>query len=199
MLLHTYLEDVLGNKIALGILRTMTRYRGKVFTVRSLAETAGVSTSEAALTAHKFEELGLMTIQPVGRAYHLQLNEKSYILNKIVKPILDAEKNTMSELLRILRKHLNKKKIVSAALFGSVVRGEERQDSDIDLLLVSNDRDAAISAVSGAALEVAEILRGNLSHIIFSEKQLRSKKKDDLIRTIISDHILVCGREIADI
>ena len=199
MLLHTYLEETLGNKIAISLLRTMIRYRAKIFTVRNLAELAGVSPNEAALTVHKFEDLGLITIQPIGRAYHLQLNEKSYILNKIVKPILDAEKNTMPELVRILKKHLNKKKIISAVLFGSVVRGEEKPDSDIDLLVISNDRDVAISAVSDAALEVAEVLRGNLSHIVFSEKQIRAKKKDDLIRSIISSHILICGKELVDI
>ncbi|WKT57920.1 nucleotidyltransferase domain-containing protein [Candidatus Nitrosotenuis chungbukensis] len=148
MLLHVYLEHVLGNKVAIALLRTMIRYRGKVFTVRGLANTAHVSINETALTVHDLEKLGIINIQPIGRAYHLELNEKSHIFNKIIEPIVNAEKNTISELIQTLRKHLDTKKIITAAIFGSVASAEEKIDSDIDLLIISNDHDHAIALVS---------------------------------------------------
>jgi len=196
MLLHRYLERVLGNRVSISLLRTMIRYRGKIFTIRGLAEQAKVSPNETALVIHDLEELGIVKIQPIGRAYHLELNEKSYILNKIIEPIVDAEKNTIDELLQILRKHLDTKKIISAAIFGSVAKGEEKIDSDIDLLIVSNDQDHAISVVSAASEQVFTRFHGGLSQIIFTEKEFKDKQKGSLIQSISDNHILICGKKI---
>ena len=119
MLLHRYLEEVLGNKVAITLLRTMINYKGKIFTIRGLAEEAKVSPNETALTIHELENFGIIKIQPVGRAYQLELNKKSYILDKVIEPIIESEKNTFAELLILLKKHLDTKKIVS--------RSEERR------------------------------------------------------------------------
>src|SRR3990172_7265705 len=196
MLLHRYLERVLGNRVSISLLRTMIRYRGKIFTIRGLAEQAKVSPNETALVIHDLEELGIVKIQPIGRAYHLELNEKSYILNKIIEPIVEAEKNTIDELLQILRKHLDTKKIISAAIFGSVAKGEEKIDSDIDLLIVSNNQNHAISVVSAASEQVFTRFHGGLSQIIFTEKEFKDKQKGSLIQSISDNHILICGKKI---
>ena len=196
MRFHKYLEQVLGNKLAISVLRTMIYYRGKIFTVRSLAETAHVSHNETALIVGDLEKLGIIRIQPVGRAYQLQLNEKNYILDKIIEPVFRAEKNTIEELLRILKKHFSAKKIISVAIFGSVVKGEEKEDSDIDLLIISDDFDYASTIVSNVEEEVSLIFHSKISSVIFSEKEFRSKKNSTLIRSIKSNHIMVYGKDI---
>jgi len=199
MLLHKYLEAVLGNKAVITLLRTMINYRGKVFTVRGLADEAKVSPNETALTIHQLEKLGVVTIQPVGRAYQLELNSKSYIFNKVIKPIIDAEKNTLAELIQILKKHLDTKKIISAAIFGSVVKGDEKIDSDIDLLVISDDYDHVISQISTASEQVFSIFHAGLSHIIFTKKELKAKQKGSLIKSVIDNHILICGKKLDEI
>lgn len=200
MKFRDYLEQVLGNKVAISLLRTMVRYPAKIFTIRGLARTASASVNETALTIRDFERLGIIKVQPIGRAHQLSLNKKNYILNKIVEPIFKAEENTLEELLKVLKKNLDKKKvIISAALFGSVVKGEEKQDSDIDVLIISNDFDEANEIVSGAVVEVTEMFQTNLAPIIFSQKELASKKNGNLLRSIIANHILICGKDLESI
>jgi predicted nucleotidyltransferase len=196
MLLHRYIEEVLGNKVGITLLRTMINYQGKIFTIRGLAEEAKVTPNEAALTIHDLERFGIVKIQPVGRAYQLDLNKKSYILDKIIEPIIKSEKNTFTELLVLLKKHLDTKKIVSAAIFGSVVKGQEKVDSDIDLLVISNDHDHAISQISKTSEQTFSIFHGSISPIIFTEKEFKAKQKEALIRSIIDNHILICGKSI---
>ena len=196
MLLHRYLEQVLGNKTVITLLRTMITYRGKIFTVRGLADEANVSTNETALVVHDLEKMGIIKIQPIGRAYHLELNEKSYILNEIIEPAINAEKNTLNELIQVLRKCLDTKKIITAAIFGSVVSAEEKIDSDIDLFMISNDHDHAITLVSEASKQVSIRFNGRLSQIIFTEKEFKSKQKGSLVQSIIDNHILICGKKI---
>ncbi len=200
MKFRNYLEQVLGNKVAISLLRTMVRYPAKIFTIRGLARTANASVNETALTIRDFERLGIIKVQPIGRAHQLSLNKKNYILNKIIEPSFKAEENTLSELLKVLKKNLDKKKvIISAALFGSVVKGKEKQDSDIDLLIISNDFDLANEIVSGAVIEVTEMFQTDLAPIIFSQKELVSKKNGNLVSSIIANHIMICGKDLESI
>jgi predicted nucleotidyltransferase len=196
MKLHAYLEQVLGTKAGISILRSLVRYKGKIFTVRGLARDADVSSVEASRTIEQLEQFGIVKVQPVGRAYQVFLNDQSYVLNRIVKPILIAEEKTVSELIMILAKHLTTKKILSTAVFGSVTKGEEKEDSDIDLLVISDDFDLATGAVANASEEVALTFHSRVSPIIFTKKKFISKKNDDLIRSILSNHILVTGLEL---
>ena len=196
MLLHRYLEQVLGNKTVITLLRTMITYRGKIFTVRGLADEANVSTNETALIVHDLEKMGIIKIQPIGRAYHLELNEKSYLLSEIIEPAINAEKNTMNELIQVLRKYFDTKKIITAAIFGSVASAKEKIDSDIDLFIISNDHDHAITLVSEASKQVSIRFNGILSQIIFTEKEFKAKQKGSLAQSIIDNHILICGKKI---
>jgi len=196
MLLHRYLEQVLGNKTVITLLRTMITYRGKIFTVRGLADEANVSTNETALIVHNLEKMGIIKIQPIGRAYHLELNEKSYLLSEIIEPAINAEKNTMNELIQVLRKYFDTKKIITAAIFGSVASAKEKIDSDIDLFIISNDHDHAITLVSEASKQVSIRFNGILSQIIFTEKEFKAKRKGSLVPSIIDNHILICGKKI---
>jgi predicted nucleotidyltransferase len=196
MLLHIYLEEVFGNKAAITILRTLIAYRGKIFTIRGLASESNVTHNETALVIHDLEKMGIVKIQPIGRAYHLELNERSYILNKIIEPAVNAEKNTINELVLVLRKIFDTKKITTAVIFGSIVSAKEKIDSDIDLFIISNDHDYAIMLVSEASKQMAARFNGNLSPVIFTEKEFNTKQKGSLVRSIIDNHILISGRKI---
>lgn len=193
MKLHAYLEQVLGTKAGIGILRSLVRYRGRVFTIRGLGRDAGISSVETSRTIEQLEQFGIVKVQPVGRAHQVSLNDKSYVLNRIIKPILMAEEKTIFEIVTILAKYLTGKKIISAVVFGSVVKGEEKEDSDIDLLVISDDFDYATEAVSDASEEIALVFHSRISSIIFTKKEVVSKKKGDLVRSILSQHILITG------
>lgn len=197
MKLHNYLEYVIGNKIAIGILRALVRYRGKIYTIRGLAEDVDASHPEVSKTLDELEKFGIVQIQPVGRAHQISLNEKSYVLNKIIMPILKAEEKTPDEVISVLKNHLGKKKIISAVVFGSVAAGKEQVDSDLDVLVVCDDFDYAISLISEAAEEISLEFQTNLSHIVFSESDLRSKGKNHpLIKSILDNHILIYGKKL---
>ena len=199
MKLHKYLEQVLGTKGSISVLRTLAAHEGRVYTIRRLAEDAGISHTEASATIEDLEKLGIVQIQPVGKAHQISLNKKSYVLNKIIEPIFKVEQNSFQKVISILKKNLTYKKIISAVIFGSVVRGEEKEDSDIDLLIISNDYDQAIEIISKIIEEISLMFHTKVSHIILSEKQLRSKRNSSLINSIIKNHILITGKELVDI
>ncbi len=199
MKLHKYLEHLLGNKIAISILRVLVHYKGRIFTIRRLAEDAKASHPEVSATLTELEKFGVVKIQPVGRAHQISLNEKSYLLKEIIEPVLQAEKNTLTKVISILKDHLNTKKIISSVIFGSVSKGEEKEDSDIDVLVISDDFDHATEAIANASEDVALGFHTRVSPIIFTKKEFLSKRKGDLTRSILANHIHITGIELEEI
>lgn len=198
MKLHAYLESLIGSKASISLIRALVNYKDKVFTIRKLAEAAGISPGEAALTVQQLEKYGAVTLQPVGRSYLVSLNDKSYVVRKILKPIIEKENETLDDLVSTLKRNLSGKEIVSAVLFGSVPRGDEREDSDTDVLIVSNDFDAASLAVSKAQEEVSSIFHSRLSPLILSENELRTKKADHLVRSILQKYVTIAGKDLRE-
>jgi predicted nucleotidyltransferase len=202
MKLHAYLEEVIGSKTAIALIRALLTHKGKVFTIRGLAETAGVSASEASLVVRQLEEAGVLRLQPVGRSFLVTLNERSFVVQRIMKPVIRAESETVSELVKLLKDcfaHMEKAAgMQSVYLFGSVVRGEERKDSDVDLLDISSDFEKASGIVSRAQEKVAAAFNKQLSPLIWSEAELARKKSknDELINSMSSSHILVAGKDL---
>ena len=199
MKLHGYLNQLLGSKSSIGVLRTLIQYKGKVFTIRRLAREAGVSHPRVSKTVAKLENLGVVQIQPIGRSHQVTLNENSYVLKNIAEPLFMAEKQTFNQMIYFLKNHLSTKKIIGVAVFGSAARGQEKEDSDIDVVVISNDFNSAITAVSDAGEEIFAKFHGNISPIIFSEAEFKLKRKSDLVRSILDSHTMVYGKNLKDI
>ena len=197
MKLHKYLEQALGNKISIRVLRVLVDHKGKIFTIRRLAEDAGASHPEVSATIDELEKFGIVQIQPVGRAHQISLNEKSYVLKEVIEPILKAEKKTRDKVILVLKNYLDTKKIISTAIFGSVSKGEEKEDSDIDVLIISNDFEHAAVLISNASQEIFLKFHSKISPIIFSESEFKlKKKKNTLIRSILDNHIMIYGKDL---
>ncbi len=199
MKFHNYLEQLFGSRVSISLVRALINYKGKIFTIRKLAEVANVSPSEAAVVIQQLEKHGIVKLQPVGRSYLVSPNDRSYVLNKILKPIVKAEEETLDELVSVLKKHLSSENIISAVLFGSVPGKYEREDSDVDMLLISNDFDAASIQASKAQEEVSLIFHSRLSPLILGEKELKAKKTDRLIRLILEKHVTISGKDLKDL
>jgi len=199
MKLHGYLEQMVGNRVSISVLRALIRYRGKIFTIRGLARDAGASHPRVSETVGELERLGIVQVQPVGRSHQVSLNEKSHVLKKIIEPMFAAEGQTFDQVVLILKRHLSMKKIASAAVFGSVSRGHEKEGSDVDVLVVSNDVDAAITAGADAGEEVFEKFHSRVSPLVVSESEFRSKGSGKLVRSILESHSMICGKGLYDV
>ena len=148
MALHDYLDEVLGSKASVRVLRALVRYKGKVFTVRELARVSGVSHPAVSTVVKDLERRGIVKLQPVGRAHQVILNGESYALKSIVEPMVKAEENTLSMLVATIRLFFKEERVTSVAIFGSVAKGLETMTSDVDLLVVTDDRESANDSAS---------------------------------------------------
>jgi predicted nucleotidyltransferase len=201
MRFHSYAEGLFSSQVSISLIRSLFRFRGRIFTLRSLASVSGVSPAETALVAKRLEQLKVIQLQPVGRSYQVSLNEKSYVLNKIMKKIIVAEEKTFGELLSIVKRNLTDRRIISACIFGSVFRREEREDSDVDILVISDDFDAAAGMIARAYDEVFLTFGNRLSPIIMSEREFRKKArdKDSFVMSVLEGHTTFKGKDIREL
>jgi predicted nucleotidyltransferase len=196
--LHDYAADIVGSKTSIRLLRTLARYEGKVFTVRELSTAAGVSHPQASAVLKELERRGVVRLQPVGNAYQVSLNKESYTVNSLIEPLFAAEKNTVDSLVSAIAPFFDDPRIISVAVFGSVARGDEGADSDVDLLIISDDREFASERAARATVNTLSRFGHALSPLILEEKKFLRGGDRDLEKSILERYILVRGRDLRE-
>lgn len=199
MALRDYIAEILGSKASIRVLKTLVRYRGKVFTIRELAKTAGLSHPEVSKVVKGLEQRGVVELQPVGRAHQVRLNEESYILKSVVEPLIRAEMDTLSSLASTIKPFFKDHRITSVAIFGSVARGLERKVSDVDLLIIAEDRELANECASRASVAALSRFGVALSPLIMAKTRLVRERGGQLIKSILESHTPVSGMDLEEI
>jgi predicted nucleotidyltransferase len=193
MALHDYVTEVFGSKANVRVLRALVRYRGKVFTVRELAKAADLSHPQASKVLKGLESRGVVRLQPVGRAYQVSLNDESYVLKSLIEPAFAAERGTVNSLASTIRPFFEDERILSVAIFGSVARGLERETSDIDLLIIADDKDLANERAAAATVATLSVFGHALSPLILDRERFAKNGDGELERSILAHYTLVCG------
>jgi len=197
--LHDYAAEILGSKANVRVLKTLVHYKGKIFTIRELAKTANLSHPEVSKVVKDLERRGVLRVQPVGRAHQVSLNDKSYILRSIIEPLFKAESGTVTSLLSTLKPFFKNKGISSVAIFGSVARGLEGKDSDIDLLIIAEDKELANECAARASAVTVSKFGFALSPLIMNERHFVRRYRDELEKSILESYTLVCGKDPKEI
>jgi predicted nucleotidyltransferase/DNA-binding HxlR family transcriptional regulator len=137
MKLHHTIEDILGSKVKIGILRLLYRTRS-MYSGREISRLVRFSPSYTIANLRELEAAGLILRQRVGNTDLYQLYEKNSAINGVLKPIYDWESGLLDELARMYVARLGDR-VVAIRMFGSVARGDEKTGSDVDLLLTLAD------------------------------------------------------------
>jgi len=186
---------LLGSKVKVKVLRTLERYREKEFTIRELAKFLGVSHTGIKKVVDELEKTNVLRVRTVGRSYAFRLNMNSYAA-KIVGRTFEMESGALSELRDVIREKLKSRFVTSAALYGSVVEGKETSRSDIDLLIVTSQREKVEEIVAELQSDVSERFGNSISAYYVSEGDLRKKRKEPPIKQALQNHMLICGKPL---
>ena len=197
MLFHQYLEELLGSKLKIKILRTLWRFQEKEFTIRELAKFLGISHTGVRKVLTNLEMTNVVTIRTVGKSYAFKINTKSYAAS-IIEKIFESEQNTLLELIKMLKKGLSTPEIVSVALFGSIAQKKEAPLSDVDLLIVTKEREKVENIVLRLQKQVVERFGNSISAYYLTRDDFMKKRKSPLIKQILKNHILILGKPIGE-
>lgn len=196
MRLHQVLGELLGVPARVKVLRALIRPRGAQWTGREMARAAGCSAPQAMKALLQFERLGLVSRRTVGRA-HLWKFDEEHVLGEPIRSLFTFESELPNRFQRDLEKELRGLPIRSARLFGSVARGTETNDSDVDLYLelgASGSEEELQRALTGVMLRFIRKYGTVISPFIHSKRDVKKPSNPALLSEIREQGISLIGQ-----
>ena len=193
MLFHKYLETILGSKIKVNILRVLIRFSSKNFTSRELARQIKASHTAVLKSLPDLQGMNIITIEKHGKSNLIKINTESIFYNKI-KELFDFESKTINELVKELEKLPLKANTI--ALFGSIASKQEKINSDIDLLIITNNKNMANEIIANKQTLFTNKFGKIISSYLMTRSEFSKKRNSKFIQGIINNHILVKGDEL---
>ncbi len=190
MKFHNVLDEILGNRTKVKLLRAYFTYPEKKFTESELQRIAGIPQASVHRNVKSLLANGLLDRERIGKANLYSLN-KEHTLYALIQNIFENENNLLSELKKSLKDSMESfSGIELAVLFGSVVKGTERADSDIDIFIISRDK----SQVEAEMKNLIQVIRnkfGNMiSPMIKNDTEMKDMKSSSIYKELQKGDVL---------
>jgi predicted nucleotidyltransferase len=95
------------------------------------------------------------------------------------------------EIAREFANAINSDKIIKIILFGSVAREEDTEDSDIDILIISNEWEEIDSLITDEVFNVVLDTQELISPYVLSEKQFEETKNFNFLTNVLKDGVVI--------
>jgi len=100
----------------------------------------------------------------------------------IVNRVMEDFEEMKKKIVKILKKN----KVVRAGIFGSYARGEQKENSDIDILVEINDKKFSLLDLVGLEMEIKSILKKEIDLLTYKgiSPYLRDRILEEEVRLI---------------
>ncbi len=132
-----------GAEARAAILTWLCQHPEEPVHTRELARRCGLTPNQAYQQFRRLEEIGLLRSQYVGRSRVYQVDPTFPLLSELRSIILKT-----TGLAGRLQEALQYLPVEVALIFGSVAAGEDRRDSDVDLLVIGELSGRALAGVT---------------------------------------------------
>jgi predicted nucleotidyltransferase len=184
--------DALFPKTRQGILAAMFVRPQKSWYVAELARRMGVPSSSLQRELQELTDAGILKAHRQGRMAYFQPNTDSPLYPDLRGLLLKT-----AGLVDVLREALEPLagQVRLAFVYGSMASGEERNDSDIDFMVVGDVSPAALAVPLRGA---RESLGREINPTVYSQAEFARKRKENdsfLARVMAKPRLLVVGSE----
>jgi len=181
MVFHKPLLAVLDSKTKQKIVGFLLKHEA-LMSEREIAAVSGVSHMSINRLMRELAEMNFVHFVRTGRAHLWRVNRTSYafhVLSGLFKA-LSPEGGPLEDLKQTIRDNLPLPSIESLILFGSIARGTERFDSDIDLYVQVKDeskKQEIEQAVERLVLLCLERYGNPLSPYVLTQKEWKERNE----------------------
>jgi len=191
MKFHNVLDEIIGNRTKVKLLRAFFNYPEKDFTESELQRIAGIPQASVHRNVKSLLMNGTLDRKRIGKANLYSLN-KEHILYTILQNIFEDEKNLLSELKKSLKGSIESlSRIELAVLFGSIVKGTERADSDIDIFIVSKaDRSQVEEEMKNLIHVIGNKFGNPISPMIKNNTEIKDIKSSSIYKELKKGEVL---------
>lgn len=188
------LEEILGSRTKVRILRLLVGQPEREFTTRQLALAARQSLGAVHPALGQLVASRIVLIRRVGRSRVVRIN-RGHPLHGALAALFRGESSALLLVAREFADALPGEGLAAVVLFGSVARGEPGPRSDVDVLVVVDDPRRAPTA-RRVASSMLDRYDANVSPLVLSSVEVarRLSRFDPLLGTIASEGKLLRGR-----
>lgn len=201
MRLTNVLDEVLGQKGKLKVLRALAFSFGGL-TGRGIARKVSLTHWACIKNLRELEISGLVKSEKAGKSNLYTLNQENLLNKEMLLPLFRKEKKFLNTAINWVMKEIESKP-VSVILYGSVARGKEEADSDIDLCFLVKDRKDARKLereLTGISPNFYQRFGKKFSPYILELNVFKKKyNKRGVVKEILREGILICGKPISSI
>ena len=195
------LDNILGQKSKVKILRYLVQYQGD-FTGREIARACNISHPIAHKALSDLKDEGVIIMRKVGNCYLHSLAIEHELIKEIILPLFTKENKLLQKVTQILVFTL-KNKIESIILYGSMAVGEEKAQSDIDLLIISRKGQKIFiqKKILAANPKILNKFGNQISPLIMSRSEFlkRFKEKNKLMMEIMKKGRVLYGKSFSEL
>ena len=171
----------------------MFRYPYREFTEREIAKLIHMSPNTVNLALICLRKTNIFIYKRIGKTHSYKCNHDSALFN-ILKDLFKNEDQVRETLFGIIKNNIVSNE--SCIVFGSYAKGEEEFDSDLDVLIVTNNKKKAEEMINYASAEILNRFSIVVSPMILTKKEFKSKSKRTFIKKALEQRIHVSGKEL---
>jgi len=180
--LNNKLSEILFGKTRQAVLSLLYGHADESFYLRQILRVVGGGMGAVQRQINALVDAGLVTRSHKGKQIYYQANAQSPIYGELKSIIIKTA--GIGDILKIALAPLAQQ-IDCAFIYGSVARGTEKADSDVDVVVVG---DITFSDVVAALSPAQETIGREINPTVYPPDEFRAKllKKNHFIRTILT-------------
>lgn len=195
MVIHRAFDEVFRSWSHVAVLRALLDTKSG-FTGSEVARVSGMHPRSALKALTSLEQLGIVHRQRGGRDHIFTLNREHLLVRDGVLSLYQTERHFLEVLIATLAAVL-KRPVISAIIFGSVVKQEETPLSDLDLCCIvktEKQKDVVRELLSDDAPMLYRKFGVKTAPLLFTVKEFRKRSKTPLVKDIVEHGRLVVGK-----
>lgn len=198
------LDKILNTEAKVRILRFFCRTNAE-WNGSQIAKEINITPAATLTALRTLQKEGLLTLRTMGKAHVYRLNEDSFLVSNLLKPLFIKEDNILGTVVTLIKRKVSSSKakedILSVALFGSAGTGQERPASDIDLAVVVEN--AKVKPVAERLFKeidekVSRQFGNSLAPYVNTRSEFNAKHKKGMavIKNILKTYKLIYGEKL---
>ncbi|HPL68303.1 MAG: hypothetical protein BWX99_01530 [Deltaproteobacteria bacterium ADurb.Bin151] len=186
------LSEIMFGKTRQAVLSLLYGHADESFYLRQIVRVAGGGMGAVQRQVNSLVDAGLVTRTSKGKQIYYQANSKSPVFGELKSIIIKTA--GIGDILKIALTPIAQE-IDCAFIYGSIARGSEKADSDVDVFVVGR---VTFLDVVAALNKAQEILGREVNPTVYPAREFREKlaKKNHFIKSIMTgEKIYLIGDE----
>jgi predicted nucleotidyltransferase len=187
------LADALFSTTRQRVLGLLFGQPDRSFFATEIIKRAGSGSGSVQRELARLAESGLISVSRIGNQKHYQANNSSPLFHEL-RGIVRKTSGLAEPIRDALTPLVERLKL--AVIYGSVAKGTDRADSDIDLLLVADD--VTLEEVFAVLAPVEIQLGRTISPTLYTDAEVRHRRSDrsSFLRQVLDgEHLLLIGEQ----